>query len=288
MYPNDKKQNIESLLKWKSDGVREKTSLDWYSSDSKEWFENQIKDKSKSTIEFYKNNPIKYEFNNHGFRTPDDFNNEDVGDVYLGCSHTAGVGNHFDDTWVGILNQDSDTKCFNLGIPAASVGTCYRILLYYKNVLKINNIFHYSLTTPRYEFVYDTNSNIRKLDYFRAYLEELEETKTEFPYDNFILSSFLTEEYKMLDQLKTFMAIQNICRELDINYYLVTDVMLENWIKKTVEDIADAETHQNLLFVESRDGVHYHTRKHYTLAQYFKWLKLTNTETKIDFSIYGL
>ena len=287
MHPNDKKQNIESLLKWKSDGIRGKTSLDWYSSDSEENFETRIKSKFKSTYDLYKNNPIKYEFNNYGFRTPDDFNNEDIGDVYLGCSHTAGVGNHFDDTWVGILNQDSDVKCFNLGIPAASVGTCYRILLYYKNVLKINNIFHYSLTTPRYEFVYDVTSNTRRLDYFGAYLEELEQSNTEFPYDNFILSSFLTEEYKILEQLKTFMAIQNICRELGINYYLITDVMLEKWIKKTAKTISDTEKRENLSFIESRDGAHYHTRKHYVLAQYFKFLKLTNTETKIDFSIYG-
>ena len=35
---------------------------------------------------------IEYKLNNEGFRTPDDFNSMDEGNIFLGCSHTFGVG----------------------------------------------------------------------------------------------------------------------------------------------------------------------------------------------------
>ena len=288
MYIENKRFKFNDVLKWKSDGVRDKQTLDWYSSDSKSNFEDYTKKNFKSTYHYFKDNPIIYNFNNEGYRTPDDFETEDEGIVYLGCSHTAGVGTGIGSTWVSKVHEEFDSKCFNLGVPAASAGTCFRLLSYWKEFLNIKKVFHYSLLAPRYEFIYDTKNPRRNWDYFGAYLDDLTKNNKKFPYDNFIMNSFLTNEYRIIDQIKNFRAINDICNSLGIKYHLVTEPMLEKWTEDTRDRIDHYINENKLTFVDARDGVHYDTRTHYILGEYFKKLNSDNESTKIDFNICGL
>jgi hypothetical protein len=289
MYISEK-ENLAGILKFKSDGVRESKTLDWYSSDSKENFETNIKS-TPDVYSFYKNYPIKYEFNNHGFRTPDDFNSTDEGNVFLGCSHTAGVGTQFDNTWVSRIDSHTiykDYKCYNLGVPAASTGTMFRLLFYYKDILKIKNVFHYSLLSPRYELFYDKDDMDKHWEYFGSYLNDLKQENKEFPHDNFIMNSFLSDEYKMLDQLKNFLAIKQICNTLGINYYLATESLLEKWIKKKKTWFNRYSKKNELSFIPARDGAHMATDKHFMLAHYFTYLINDGESVNIDLGLYGL
>ena len=288
MSVSDKNLEFQEVLKWKSDGIRHKETHDWYSSDSEKNFKTHTKKVSKKTYDFFKIKPFKYKFNNEGYRTPDDFKKGDTGIVYLGCSHTAGVGTPYKSTWVNRVHDSEDGKCFNLGIPAASPGTCFRILSYWKEFLNIDKIFHYSLLAPRYEFIYDIKNPRKIWDYHGAYLDRLKKDKKEFPYDNFIMNSFLTEEYRLLDQLKNFMAINDICNSLDINYYLVTEPMLEKWTIDNIDIIDHNINENNLTFVGARDARHYGTKTHFVLSEYFKKLSSENKSTKISFDILGL
>ena len=61
-------------------------SKSWTDWDSEDRFNKNLP-KNKS-LEYYKKNPIEYSYNNYGFRTPDDFNDIDEGNVFLGCSFT--------------------------------------------------------------------------------------------------------------------------------------------------------------------------------------------------------
>ena len=288
MSASKKRLEFNEVLKWKSDGIRHKETHDWYSSDSKKNFETYTKKVSPKVYDFYKHKPFKYEFNNEGYRTPDDFKQGDNGVVYLGCSHTAGVGTPYNLTWVNRVHDSEDGKCFNLGIPAASPGTCFRILSYWKEFLNIDKVFHYSLLAPRYEFIYDTKNPRRNWDYLGAYLDKLEEDKKEFPYDNFIMNSFLTEEHRLLDQLKNFRAINDICNSLGIKYHLVTEPMLEKWMQDSRDTIDHYINQTKLTFVGARDARHYNTKTHYVLSEYFKKLSSENKSTKISFDILGL
>ena len=69
------------------------------------WRDNQRSFPNDKTTQYYLKNPIEYQFNNYGFRTPDDFNNIDYGNVFLGCSHTIGIGHHLENTWSFKVNQ---------------------------------------------------------------------------------------------------------------------------------------------------------------------------------------
>ena len=98
-------------------------------------------------------NPIEYKLNNEKFRTPDDFNLIDEGNVYLGCSHTFGIGLHLENVWSYKLNQKIGGKFWNLSVAGTGVVSHYRILKGYYKELKIKNIFHFAPKYPRFEFI---------------------------------------------------------------------------------------------------------------------------------------
>lgn len=280
------KKGIDRLYKFKSDGVYEKKELKWYSSDSKTNFNTFTKKESEAVYNFYKGQPFTYKFNNYGFRTPDNLTKKQAGNVYLGCSHTAGVGLPFDETWVSQLNEEVEGKCFNLAVPAAAPSTMFRLLSYYKDVLKIQNVFHYSLTTSRYEFVKNLDVEVELFDYFGAYLSELEENNKPYPHDNFIMNSLLSEEYKIIQYIITFRAIKNICDELGVNYYLVTDVTLNDYIKNNRYRLSHFIKENNLTFMPARDSQHYDTERHWYLFNCFLDLYRNNEIPKIDYKLF--
>ena len=71
------------------------TTINWIPNDTKEEFERNLKKYPNSKLEYYERYLIEYKLNNHGFRTYDDFYDGDTGTVYLGCSHTFGIGHPF-------------------------------------------------------------------------------------------------------------------------------------------------------------------------------------------------
>lgn len=104
----------------------------------------------------YKNNQVKYKMNNFGFRTDDDFNPSDVANIFLGCSHTYGVGHHLENTWSYKLNKKlNNGKFYNLGHAGSGSTTHLRHFLgWYDYPKKVNAVFHYippHIQSNRYE-----------------------------------------------------------------------------------------------------------------------------------------
>ena len=130
----------------------------WIPMDSKELFENNLnKNPSDESLNYYLQNPIEYKLNNYGFRTPDDFNSEEEGNVFLGCSHTFGIGHHLENVWSYKVNKHVGGKFWNLGIGGTGVMSHYRLLKKLYKKLKIKNIFHYAPLNCRYEFFFNDN-----------------------------------------------------------------------------------------------------------------------------------
>ena len=87
----------------------------WFGTDFKELFEkNYKKYPNDESLKYYQENPIEYISNNYGFRTTDDFNDTDEGNVFLGCSFTFGLGLHLEDTWAYKVNKTIGGKFWNL------------------------------------------------------------------------------------------------------------------------------------------------------------------------------
>ena len=110
---------------------------EWCNPDSKELFEKNCKKyPNNKSLKYYKENPIEYSFNNYGFRTPDDFNDKDDGNVFLGCSDTMGVGNHLENTWPYKVNKEVGGKFWNLSQAGSGIQTDFRLLYGFKDYLK--------------------------------------------------------------------------------------------------------------------------------------------------------
>lgn len=107
------------------------------------------------SIKHYSENPIEYSLNNDFFRTPDDFNSNDIGNIYLGCSHTFGTGLYLEDIWAYKLNNIIGGKFWNLGVGGTGFMTAYRVFMHYIDKLQASNVFMYVQYPFRYEVYQD-------------------------------------------------------------------------------------------------------------------------------------
>lgn len=75
----------------------------------------------------YKIDQMLYTVNKHGFRG-DNFNKEDDAIMFLGCSHTFGVGVSDEAVWCRNVADRRNKKCWNLGIPGGGNQLIYMVL----------------------------------------------------------------------------------------------------------------------------------------------------------------
>ena len=189
------------------------STLDWYPMDTEELFnENLKKEPNNKTLLYYHDNPIEYRVNDVGFRTDSSFNTDKAGNVFLGCSHTFGVGNHLEDVWSYKLNKLVGGEFFNLGAPGQGISTSLRLLRYWSTKLNIKNIFHYQPIYHRYEF-YKENGKLLEIggatDFQKIKDRDLREV--------------LSSDENILELYKnSILAISAIAQSLGIPYYYYT------------------------------------------------------------------
>ena len=72
---------------------------------------------------------ITYKFNSFAFRCKEFTNDPSI--LFLGCSHTVGVGITLDDAWPTIVAEKLNLQCYNLGQGGSSADTAYRLGSYW-------------------------------------------------------------------------------------------------------------------------------------------------------------
>lgn len=109
------------------------------------------------------NTPIKYWYNNYGFRTYHDFDikKDNDANMFFGCSLTDGVGLNIEDTWAYKMNQKLGGSFYNFGQSGSGVDVAYRLIKSWTNKIYPKNvfIFFYSLHKNRREFLHSENYN---------------------------------------------------------------------------------------------------------------------------------
>lgn len=237
--------------------------VDWYTMDTEDLFKENLKKYPDSRhLKYYLDNPIKYRLNKHGFRSNDEFETKEAGNVYLGCSHTFGIGHSLENTWSYLVNKEVGGKFFNLSIPATGSGTALRTLLAWYTKLNIKNIFHFAPFYPRYEYLvkgrYVTINSIHS------------------NFDTGNLKHVLVEEDSIVNYtLTNLLAIQTIASKLNIPYYIVTDEEAHN----RYETYHDDEYGDNIL---ARDLVHYNIPKQKLFSEIFLEKKASDTKQYIQ------
>jgi hypothetical protein len=216
-------------------------------------YKNLDKYPNNFSLKYHQQNPIEYRINNEGFRTNDDFNSEDVGNVFLGCSHTFGVGLHLENTWGYKLNDLIGGKFWNLSIPGTGVMTHYRILKGYYKELKIKNIFHFAPRMyPRYEFIV----NNKPMEFIIGSTNE----EMDNLFGNLINESLLNDDQLELTYNSHIDAIKWLSHEIGANYYSC--------------DMDEVFKIKNDISLEARDMSHFSVCTHDLIFKYF--LKMYN------------
>lgn len=91
----------------------------------------------------YTETSITYTYNSHGFRTRDfDLKSVRPRILFLGCSHTEGIGLKEEDTWVHkVSDHFSEYDCYNMGLAGSSGDTVARFLYNCRNILSPTVVF---------------------------------------------------------------------------------------------------------------------------------------------------
>ena len=93
-------------------------TLSWASTDSMDRFAELSESEDQELVDLvadYTEDPVTYEFNSYGYRSPE-FDEVEDGNFILvsGCSHTVGIGNRYKDLWWVKLGEQLDMPVVNL------------------------------------------------------------------------------------------------------------------------------------------------------------------------------
>ena len=230
--------------------------LDWIPSDTEEKFiEHKASMGDSKHIQNYDKLPINYGLNNYGFRTPDNFFNEDEGTVYLGCSHTFGTGHYLENVWSYKLHQKiGEGKFFNLSCGSSGIASQYNLLKYFSDKLKIKKVYHFYPDECffRYEFI----NKDKKIKVFN--LEDFPEEAQPF-----FIEYMFNDSYNSLHNLSYIDAIKNVCKEMGADYHIHTKSYRNLPIDAYSEDR-----------IPARDLEHYYVDEHDEIVSEF--IKLSN------------
>lgn len=132
----------------------------WIPGDTESVFESNFKEASKLG---WTKDSITYNIDSLGHRNDFELEQNQVYNVYLGCSFTYGIGVPNEKTWVHVLNRNLQYPAFNLGVPGCGIDTCYRLLKYYIDKIKINSIFLFVPPLNRREIFRNNKFNVYSL-----------------------------------------------------------------------------------------------------------------------------
>ena len=248
------------------------TSLGFVERQEKITFHTNIaKSKYVGAARIYTQREIKYNLNELGFRTWENF--EEGGDVniFLGCSHTFGYGIYQEYTWSYKLNEyltERDGikyKYWNIAVPGSGVDTqfraLYQLLQKFGSKIKIHNIFHFAPYYNRYEYFLTSNNNIENPEILSHHncVDYIKPEK--------LISHFLSDTAISFNQIKAIEAIHSIAKEYNANYKITSFDFLTD--TKELEYFVDFMYESELHDLPARDFSHISYYDNHKLFSYF-------------------
>lgn len=242
-YKSSIKDELQFII---SDRVKNK-KVKWLPADTEERFNTHLKQHPNSIhLKNYIKNPIIYEHNEYGFRSLDKFDDNKVGNVFLGCSHTFGIGHHLENVWSYKLSQKIGDKFYNISEPGSGIMTQYRHLAYFIDKLNVKNVFHYLPDEDwyRYEYLKDNGS------FGRVIHSQLSPS---------LIETFFNDKQVHVINYIYIDAIRYILNSKGINYFLYTNSYAN------VENMNPYHKE----WTPARDLLHYYVEEHDELFKIF-------------------
>lgn len=188
--------------------------LSWIAMDDAERFNNNLTTRySDLKDNGWIDTPITYKLNNYGFRC-DNFTDNEPSVMFLGCSHTFGVGVPLENTWAHLVANSIKLKNYNLGMPGCSHDTAFRLAYHWLDKIKPKLVIFCRPEITRIELI-DEDTMIRfNVDTLRNYAvpEELRAF-----YKKWILNDLNSE----MNAAKNLLAITHLCNTAGIDLKIV-------------------------------------------------------------------
>lgn len=179
--------------------------LKWLPMDTEERYLNNLKTNYNQLWKLgWIDAPITYKFNSYGFRS-DEFSH-DPSIIFLGCSHTVGIGMPLEQTWPSIVSKTLGLKNFNLGVGGVSNDTAFRLAQHWIPQIKPQLVIFFSIEHSRFEL----HSNNTIQDYSIGNIN----LNNDIIWKTWIASNTNSE----MNYLKNKLAIEQICASLNIKF----------------------------------------------------------------------
>lgn len=237
----------------------------WIPMDTEENY-NQLKKKGYANK--FNKNSFTYQINKNGFRC-DNFDTLDLSKksiVYLGCSHTFGIGSPEEDIWCSMLHKllqehyNIKFNFINLGVPGGSIDDYLRFIPYFK---KFNPHMIISCNPALHRMLIPHDSE-KSIGYYSIGCGRTPENRG---YRELLKHS---DEYFVYKYNMTLEVVKSVTEALDIEFY-EANMLTDNWLEHFGhfgEDIAE-----KLGNINNRDGAHYNRKIHEIVTSfYFKMI----------------
>ena len=213
-------------------------TLNWLiSDDESRYIENLKKDYQRLLDNNWIDKQITYKFNSHGFRC-EEFT-LDTSIMFLGCSHTCGVGLPIENSWTYLVSKQLNLKMINLGIGGIGPDSAFRLADHYILQLKPKIVIYLEPPTARFSLFVSQNGII---DFVPSSLISKH-------YD-YYMSWISNDENEKLNSRKHKLALEAICIKNNIKYIEIDSI--ENSFKHIdlARDLMHRGIKSNELFSE--------------------------------------
>lgn len=184
-------------------------TIEWLPMDTKERHEQNLQDPTFAAIAdsngWTASRPIEYNINSQGFRGKE-FDNSVANIVTLGCSFTIGTGLREHETWPYLLGNKLGLHVHNIAQGGWSTDTLFRMAHYWIPQLAPDLVIMLAPTATRLELKKNEHEylNITSHDNITR--------------DNYLQNWFSNQQNYKLNQLKNTLAIEMICKQLNIKF----------------------------------------------------------------------
>ena len=208
------------------------TTQDWFHCDLEWWFD-------KNKPDGWTKESIKYTFNVEGFRNELDltefypYGHVPGCDLYIGDSHTFGIGVNAEDTWAYKHHRKygGENDYVNMGVSGGSLDTVTRLLGAWIPLLRPSNIYLLEPAPNRSEFILEdeifVSANWTTLASRRLAKATLTD---EMRFQDKLFTDYVSgDDHQRASRARNLSAIQHICKDYNLifaEHFPMTDEYL--------------------------------------------------------------
>ena len=171
---------------------------------------------------------LSYQLNSHGFRCEEMPNEKKPRSIItIGCSNTFGVGMPVGQIWPTLVGNTLRQRPYNLGVPAGSLDTAFRVLFAWLPKIRPSHIFLLVPPGVRYE------THTHSFGISNSLVDNM----------NPVAMRFEHEDEWILHREKTMRAIQSLCDQFETPLTWLDSNIIDNTHEIGRYDIARNLTH---------------------------------------------